>query len=242
MRDSVFFALIFHLRYPLYCPSMKFLPHLDVDSMVFCPILRAICRLWHPLPQGDGISYLYIYRYIVYAILPSPYMAIDNILPVNHIGGINVLNWRLSSPKYIKLKWTLTKYLQHTSVPGQQSLPTGSGLRPSVTNNINQHDTQPNICNRRWVSHDLFRVLSTFVVILQGSSRLFPIYAVVQQIFSNRSRKYLKYNQPTLRLLNLAPWLFRDRIKYWLLMVIRHACRKLFSVVSSENCLPVFLW
>ena len=73
--------------------TIKLILHLDLESMELYPlsvsvtmryfylILRAICKLWHPLPQRQGIPYLYSYNYIIYAILPATYIATRHVLP-----------------------------------------------------------------------------------------------------------------------------------------------------------------
>ena len=53
---------------------------------------RAICRLWHPLPQGQGIPYLSTYSYILYDVLMSPYVATRHVLSRDFDQGIDVLN------------------------------------------------------------------------------------------------------------------------------------------------------
>ena len=44
-------------------------------------ITRAICRVWHTVPQGQGITYLSRYNYIVYAFYPIPTYPQDKYSP-----------------------------------------------------------------------------------------------------------------------------------------------------------------
>ena len=105
---------------------------------------------------------------------------------------------------------------------------------------FNRRDPWPNIFNRRRGSHSLCQVTSTSLVRRLGFSRLFLNDVEVQRIFPNRHCNSLKYFQRTPGLSKLAPWPLRGCLKYWLLVVLRHARRKLPSFLWSKYCFSSF--
>ena len=147
-------------------------PYLLPGNISLVLLLRAICRLWHPLTHGQGIPYIFNYN-----------TALRH--PTDHLHGHKVVAvpGPPSRDQRPQVMLILTKYPEPTQAPTKlpqqtselvQMSPTGvdtssivsSPRRSSRSGAVigpNRSESQPNIFNRRWSFDNLCQVASTLI-------------------------------------------------------------------------------
>ena len=241
---------------------MNFLPHLLYTLWHRSPHWYMLpggifCLIFSDISTGYGIPFLMDRGYHTYLTIATSYaVLLATYLVTRHVSywdlnqGIDVLNWCWYWPKYPEPTQALTKLFQQALVSDEIS-PTYVNLisivsscrrrsRSGAVIGPNLSKPQPNIFNRRRGSQYLCQVTSTLLVWRQWYSLLYPTEVAVPQIVSNCRHDLMNYFQLKTELSNPAPWTLRTRQKYWLLVVLQHACWRISSFTWSIDCFSSF--
>ena len=171
---------------PLYCrqywnciPYSYLLP----GGIYLVLLLRAICRLWKPLPHKQGIPYLSTYT--TFLRCPTIHLHSHKVIALPGPRSGHQRTQLTSIPtKYPEPPSAPTKSPQQMSASGQIS-PTGvdpgsivssrcCSSRSGAVIGPNQPEPRPNISNRRRGSNDLHQVVSTSLARRRDYARLSP--------------------------------------------------------------------
>ena len=105
----------------------------------------------------------------------------------------------------------------------------------------NLSEPRPNIFNRSQGSDNLFQVASTLVARRWGYAQLYQQTSRSHKLSPTAAATQWIIVNSTPGLSNLAPWTLQSRLKYWLLMVIWHARRRLSPSLWSVDWFLSFL-